>query len=115
MNFWEFFFLLVIFVPLAMVWAFALVDVFRRDDIGGGLKAVWVLVIFFFPFFGTLIYLVFRRPGATAHEREAMSEVAGASSGGSSADQLKVLADLHDAGKLTDEEFATEKAKIIAG
>src|SRR5688500_11510000 len=36
-TFWETFVLLVIFVPLALVWGFAMVDVFRRDDIGGGL------------------------------------------------------------------------------
>ena len=29
------------------------------------------------------------------------------------ASQIKVLAELHDAGKLTDAEFASEKAKLI--
>ena len=29
--------------------------------------------------------------------------------------QLQVLADLHDRGKLTDAEFATEKQRLIGG
>jgi hypothetical protein len=32
----------------------------------------------------------------------------------SEVEQLKQLADLHAAGALTDEEFAAEKAKILA-
>ena len=31
----------------------------------------------------------------------------------STAEQLKVLADLHDRGKLSDSEFASEKARIL--
>ena len=34
-------------------------------------------------------------------------------SGDSEADQLQHLADLHDAGTLTDEEFAAAKAKVL--
>jgi hypothetical protein len=40
-TFWETFFLLLIFLPLIMIWVFALLDVFRRDDLGGGWKALW--------------------------------------------------------------------------
>ena len=68
-TFWETFFLLLIFLPLVLVWAFALVDIFRRDDIGGGSKALWVAVIILLPFFGTLVYLVVRPNGATPQER----------------------------------------------
>ena len=32
---------------------------------------------------------------------------------GDNATQLKVLAELHDRGKLTDEEFAAEKARVL--
>ena len=50
-TFWENFFLLLIFLPLAMIWVFALMDIFRRDDIGGGWKAVWVACVILVPFF----------------------------------------------------------------
>jgi hypothetical protein len=109
-TFWETFFLFLIFLPLLMIWAFALVDIFRRDDMGGLAKALWVLVIFLLPFLGTLIYLVVRPAAATAGERAAL--VQASSSSEDRAAQLKTLSDLHDRGKLTDEEFASEKARI---
>jgi Phospholipase_D-nuclease N-terminal/Short C-terminal domain len=116
-TFWENFFLLLIFLPLAMVWGFALVDVFRRDDIGGFSKALWVVCIILVPFFGTLIYLVARRPGATAQERamieEQSREFVERYSPTSDASELKVLSDLHDRGKLSDSEFAAEKARLL--
>lgn len=118
-TFWENFFLLLIFLPLAMVWAFALVDIFRRDDIGGFSKALWVAVVILVPFFGTLMYLVVRPAGATEQERvmidEASREFVSKYSPTDTASQLQVLAGLHDSGKLTDAEFSAEKAKVIGG
>ncbi|HSC90789.1 MAG TPA: SHOCT domain-containing protein [Gaiellaceae bacterium] len=118
-TFWETFFLLLIFLPLIMIWAFALLDVFRRDDLGGLSKAIWVVVIIFLPFIGTLIYLIVRPPGATQEERvmidQASREFVERYSPDDHASQLKVLADLHDRGKLTDEEFAAEKQRLVGG
>jgi hypothetical protein len=59
-SFWQAFFLLLIWVPLIMLWAAALVDVFRRPDISGGLKVLWVVIIFVIPWIGALIYLATR-------------------------------------------------------
>lgn len=116
-TFWETFFLFLIFLPLAMMWAFALIDIFRRDDMGGLMKALWVAVVILVPFFGTLMYLIVRRPGATPQEREAMDEASrefvAKYSPPDGATQLQTLADLHDRGKLTDDEFAAEKARLL--
>ena len=72
MSFWDVFFLLLIYIPLIIVWGFAVLDIFNRDDIHGATKALWVAVVIFLPFFGTLIYLLLRRPGGTPEEREAL-------------------------------------------
>lgn len=116
-TFWETFFLFLIFLPLLMVWTFALVDIFRRDDMNGALKALWVAAVILVPFLGTLVYLIVRPAGATPEERELMDEAGGElvarSSPTDTASQLQVLADLHDRGKLTDEEFAAEKARLL--
>ena len=69
-TFWDVFFILLIWVPLIMLWAFALVDIFQRDDIGGGSKALWVAVVILLPFFGTLIYLI-ARPSESVRARTA--------------------------------------------
>ena len=60
MDFWDVFWILLIFIPLLLVWAFALVDIFKRDDLAGWQVALWVLCVIFLPFIGTLIYLIFR-------------------------------------------------------
>jgi hypothetical protein len=118
-EFWEAFFIFLIFVPLAMIWAFALLDVFRRDDLGGVSKAIWVAVIILVPLFGTLIYLVVRPPGATKEERVAIDaasrQFVERYTPTDTATQLQVLSDLHDRGKLTETEFAAEKARLLGG
>jgi hypothetical protein len=44
------------------IWIFIAVfaDIFRRRDIGGGAKALWILLIFLVPFFGALVYMIAR-------------------------------------------------------
>jgi len=117
LSFWNFFWLLLIYIPLLLVWGFALVDIFRRDDMSGWLKALWVVVVILLPFFGTLIYLLFRPAGATAEERRAIDDNSRAFveryAPSNTTEQLRTLADLHDRGKLTDIEFATEKARVL--
>lgn len=116
-SFWQAFFLLLIFVPLVLIWGFAVLDIFRRDDISGVWKAVWLVVVIVIPFLGTLLYLILRRPGATKQERAAMDDIDRDFdrhfSSPPTSEQLKTLAELHDAGKLSDEEFASAKAKLI--
>ena len=117
MSFWDFFFLLLIYVPLLLVWGAALVDIFRRDDMGGASKALWVLAVILLPFLGTLLYLILRRPGATSEERQALDaasrDFVTRYSPDTTVQQLSLLADLQDRGKLTDEEFAAEKARLL--
>ena len=60
--FWTMF---VLFIWIA--WIFILVkvlsDVFRSDDMGGAIKALWVIFIIFLPFLGTFVYLIARGKG----------------------------------------------------
>jgi Phospholipase_D-nuclease N-terminal/Short C-terminal domain len=116
-TFWETFFLFLIFVPLIMVWTFAMVDIFRRDDMSGWLKALWLVCVILVPFFGTFIYLISRPAGATPQEREMLDEASrefvAKYSPSDGVSGLKTISDLHDRGKLTDEEFAAEKARLL--
>lgn len=117
LGFWDVFWLLLIFIPLLLVWGFAIVDIFRRDDLNGLLKALWVIVVILAPFLGTLIYLIFRRPGATPEERRALDtasrEFVERYAPDTRTQQLQVVAELHDRGKLTDAEYAAEKSRIL--
>ena len=49
--------LLFVFIPLTMLWVFALVDLFGRPDLSGWGKAGWLVVILIIPLLGALIYV----------------------------------------------------------
>lgn len=114
-------FLFVIWIWLAIM---VFVDIFRSHDMGGWAKAGWVLFVVILPLLGILVYLIARGDGM--HERAAaqvareqkafdtyVRQTAGTPAGGS-ADELAKLADLKDRGVITDEEFATMKAKLLS-
>ena len=97
-------------------------DIFRSDDLGGWGKALWTAFIVFVPFLGIFVYLIAR--GGSMAQRQvnrvqaqeaAMQDYirTTAGGGGSAADQLASLAELHTSGKLSDDEYAAAKAKII--
>lgn len=109
-----------------ILWIFLLVriitDVFRSHDLTGWGKAGWTLMLIIFPFFGALVYLIFR--GSDMHYRENRSAIANENavhrylqqvtgSEPSTADELAKLASLRDLGVLTEEEFAAQKAKLL--
>ena len=95
-------------------------DIFRSADLSNWGKALWVLFIIILPYIGVLAYLLVR--GHTMHEHrehdrtqaaafQRFEEAGGTSS--SRVDELAKLAELHDRGKLTDEEFEQAKAKLL--
>jgi type VI protein secretion system component VasK len=113
---WFFLFFLWIYLVVTIF-----VDIMRSDDLSGWAKALWTIAIIFLPFLGILVYLIVR--GGSMSERaaseaqandEAMQQYIRSTAGTeSSADQLATLSDLHASGKLTDDEYASAKAKVL--
>ena len=90
-------------------------DVFRREDLSGGMKAVWILVIFILPFLGCLIYMIVR-PKVTAQDVRNIAQAeaaAKAAAGVSTADELTKLTQLRDAGVITVPQYDALKAKLL--
>ncbi len=56
---WASFIVFFVVIPLAMLWVFALVDLFIRPDMRWG-KVLWLIFIVFVPVFGAIIYLLVR-------------------------------------------------------
>ena len=52
---------------LFMIWIWILItvfaDVFRRKDIGGGSKALWIIFVILLPYLGVLVYLIANHDG----------------------------------------------------
>lgn len=49
-------------LPVLLLWAYALVDIIRRDDLSSAAKTLWVVAILVLPYLGALIYLAIRAP-----------------------------------------------------
>lgn len=93
-----------------------LIDIFARNDLGGGSKVIWLLVVFAIPLIGCLIYLLVR-PKVTAQDIQQMARAdAAAKAAGavSPADELAKLTQLRDSGAISATEFDALKAKIVA-
>ena len=70
-SFVEVLIILFIFIPLIMLWVFALVDLFGRPDLGGGAKVLWMFFIIFLPWLGVIIYFL-TRPTPAAEDARAV-------------------------------------------
>src|SRR3954447_15358615 len=71
MTFSSYFWLLVwwfLFIAYLMVLFQVVADLFRDRELGGGWKAVWVVVLLLVPFLGMLIYLIARGQGMAKRE-----------------------------------------------
>ena len=111
------FFMVVYFMMLFSV----IVDVFRRHDIHGGKKALWLLFILFLPLVGLIAYLIVNGHGIA--ERQAkdaqrskteFDDYVKSVSGGNSAEQIAKAKELLDAGAISQAEFDQLKAKALA-
>jgi hypothetical protein len=49
-----------IFLFVCFLWVIALIDILRSEFHGND-KIVWVLVVIFFPFFGSILYFIIGR------------------------------------------------------
>jgi len=113
---WFFMFVIWIWVLIAIFG-----DIFRSHDMGGGMKAFWVIFVVILPWLGILIYLIARGGGmqeramAQAQQNEAaFQKYVQQTAGGSAADQIAKLADLKSQGVITDAEFEAQKAKLLS-
>ena len=60
--FWTMFFFFLFFGWIILIFhVFA--DIFRSHDIGGGLKALWLIVVLVLPWIGSVIYVIARGKG----------------------------------------------------
>jgi hypothetical protein len=123
--------LVIFFMVVYFMIIFSIIgDLFRSKDIGGVAKAIWMLVILFFPLISPLIYLIVRGSGMTdravtaaqhaqqqqvAMAREVVSASGGdgAGAGGSAADQIARGKDLLDSGAISAEEYDALKKKAL--
>ena len=99
-----------------MIWFQCFFDAWRRTDLGGGMKAVWTIVLFIIPWVGALIYII-ARPKVTAGDVQTLVRAEAATkaaSGVSTADELQKLASLKESGVIDEKQYTDLKAKLLA-
>lgn len=102
--FWGIMLALFVWIPLLLIWLFAIVDLFGRQDIGGFAKALWLLAILFLPILGTLLYYLFRPAVPASYMRY-----------DSGSERDATLADLHQRGVISADQYETERSISRAG
>jgi len=91
-------------------------DLFRRHDISGWIKALWVIAWIVFPYFGVLAYLIFQGRGMAERNvqqaQEARDELRRVV-GFSAADEIEKLDRLKKEGSISDAEFTRLRARLV--
>ncbi len=96
-------------------------DLFRRRDIGGGMKTAWIIFVILLPFLGVFIYLIAEGNKMADRDMEQMQvakaqqdEYIKSVAGSSPADQIAQAKQLLDSGAISQAEFDTMKQKALA-
>jgi hypothetical protein len=109
---------LAIFIFVVWFWLIIIVasDLFRRHDVSGWVKAIWVIALIVFPYVAILAYLIFQGRGMAERNlqrvqqgREDLRRLAG-----STADEIEKLDRLKNTGSISDAEFTRLRARLLA-
>jgi hypothetical protein len=109
---------LAIFVFIVWFWLLITVaaDLFRRHDISGWAKAIWVIAFILIPYFSVLAYLIFQGRGMAERNvqqaQEARDELRRVV-GFSAADEIDKLDRLKKAGTISDAEFTRLRTRLV--
>jgi hypothetical protein len=107
-----------IFIFIVWFWLLITVaaDLFRRHDISGWIKAIWVIAWIVVPYLGVLAYLIFQGRGLAERNvqqaqqaRDDLRRVVGFSA----ADEIEKLDRLKKAGSISDAEFGRLRARLV--
>ena len=107
-----------IFIFVVWFWLLITVfaDLFRRHDISGWIKAIWVIALIVFPYLAILAYLIFQSRGMAERNvqqaqqaRDELRRVVGFSA----ADEIEKLERLKKAGSISDTEITRLRARLV--
>jgi hypothetical protein len=110
----------VVTVFLFVVWFWLLIlvfsDLFRRHDISGWGKALWIIFLLVLPYLGVFAYLISQGRGMAERNsqqaqqaRDELRRVVGFSA----ADEIAKLDQLKKSGAISGEEFTRLRAKVV--
>ena len=115
-----------IFIFVLWFWLLITVfgDLFRRRDISGWGKVVWVVVLIIFPYLGVFIYLISQHRGMAERQNGGMAERQNERAqeardqlrqvvGFSAADELEKLEGLKNSNTISNDEYQRLRARVV--
>ena len=112
--------MIIFFAWMAWIWIAITIfaDVFRRKDIGGGKKTLWVIFVILVPFLGVFVYLLANHDGMADRSikqaqanQEAFDDYVRQTAGAGASDEIAKAKALLDAGTINQDEFDRIKAR----
>ena len=124
MSFWDIIWFIIVsfaFIAYLMVLFNIVVDLFRDKTVSGGMKALWMVLLIFFPILTAIVYLIVRGDKMAHRHLESIAaaneanqayvrSIAGSTSPAEQISQAKALL---DSGAIDEAEFAALKAKAL--
>jgi len=109
---------LAVFAFVVWFWLLIIIysDLFRRHDISGWGKALWVLALVLTSYIGIFFYLITQGKGMAernAQQAEQARDELRRVVGYSVADEITKLEQLKKSGSITDDEFRRLRAKLV--
>jgi hypothetical protein len=110
---------LAVFAFVVWFWLLVIIfgDLFRRHDISGLAKTLWVIAVILTSYFGVFAYMITQGRGMAERNaqqaqqaRDELRRVVGYSV----ADEITKLDQLKKAGSISDEEFGRLRAKLVS-
>ena len=107
-----------IFIFVLWFWLLSTVfsDLFRRHDISGWAKVIWVIVLIIIPYLGIFIYLISQHRGMAERQqqraqqaRDELRQVVGYSV----ADEIEKLERLKNSGTISNDEYTRLRARAV--
>ncbi|MGC2372902.1 MAG: SHOCT domain-containing protein [Solirubrobacteraceae bacterium] len=116
--------MLIFFAFVVWLWILFTVfaDIFRRRDISGFVKAIWVIFVIVLPYLGVFVYLIAEHTGMTERSIEAQQRaksqfdqyVQSAAGKTDPAEQIAKAKGMLDDGTISQVEFDQIKQKALA-
>lgn len=117
--------MLIFFLWVMWFWLLITVfaDVFRRRDISGWAKTLWIVFVIVLPFLGVFVYLITQNDKmvernveqARAQQERFDDYVKGVATSGGAAAEIEKAKGLLDSGAISQAEFDALKQKALAG
>ena len=109
---------LAVFVFVVWFWLLITVyaDLFRRHDISGLGKALWVIFVLLIPYLGVFAYLITQGGGMAERNAQQVQQTRDElrrAVGFSPADEIAKLDELKKSGSITTEEYGRLRAKLV--